>query len=200
MVPQDDGPLPLDDHGRVAPHRAQPAPQLVGVVDRGGEAHEADLGRRQDEDLLPHAAAVAVLNEVDLVEDHGVETLEEVGPGEEHVPQDLGRHHDHGRPWAQRGVAGQEPDVLLAVGGDELAVLLVGEGLEGRRVEGLATRAQRTVHRVGRDERLARPGRRGDEDGMARVEGPERLLLELVEGEGQVGFERRRSGRLLDRP
>ena len=35
---------------------------------------------------------------------------------------------------------------------------------------------------------------------MARVEGPERLVLELVEGEGQVGFERRRSGRLLDRP
>ena len=35
---------------------------------------------------------------------------------------------------------------------------------------------------------------------MARVEGPERLVLEVVEGEGQIGLERRRSGRLGDGP
>ena len=200
VVAQDDGPLPLDDHRRVAPHRAQPAAELVGVVHRGREADEADLGRREDEHLLPDPAPVGVLNEVDLVEDHRVEALEEVGPGQEHVAQDLGGHDDDRRPGAQRGVPGQEPDVVLAVGGDELAVLLVGERLEGRRVEGLAAGAQRTVDGVGRDQRLARPGRSGHEHRVAGVEGPERLVLEVVEGEGQVGLERRRPGRLLDGP
>ena len=101
-------------------HRAQPAAELVGVVHGGGEADEADLGRAEDEDLLPHPAPVGVLNEVDLVEHHGVQALEEIRAGQQHVAQHLGGHDDDRRPGAQRGVAGQQPDVLLAVGGDQL--------------------------------------------------------------------------------
>ena len=45
VMAEHDGPLPLDDHRRVTPHRAQPSAELVCVVHRGREAHEADLGR-----------------------------------------------------------------------------------------------------------------------------------------------------------
>ena len=123
-------------------------PSSPGVVHGRREADEADLGRGQDEHLLPDATAVGVLDEVHLVEDDGVQTLEQVGAGQEHVAQHLGGHDDDGRPGAQGRVAGEQPDVVLAVGGDQLAVLLVGQGLEGRRVEGLAPR------------RTARGGRR----------------------------------------
>ncbi len=200
VVAQDDRPFPFHDHGRVAPHRAQPPTQLARVVDRRREAHEADLGRRHDQDLLPHPAPVGVLNEVDLVEDHGVQSLQEVGAGQKHVAQHLGGHHDDGRPRPHRRVSRQQPHVVLAVRGHQLAVLLVRQGLERRRVERLASGRQRTVHRVRRHERLSRTGGRRDEHRMPRVEGGERLALEVVERERQVGLELRRPGRLLDGP
>ena len=200
MVAQDDRALPLDDHRRVAADRAQPAAELVGVVHGGGQADEANLGRAQDEDLLPHPAPVGVLNEVDLVEDHGVQALEQVRAGQQHVAEHLGGHDDDGRPRAQRGVAGQQPDVLLAVGGDQLRVLLVRERLERRRVEGLAAGRQGPVDGVGRHQRLARAGGGGHQDRVPGVQGLEGLVLEVVEGEGQVGLELRRPGRLLDGP
>ena len=116
VVAQDDGALPLDDDRRVPADRAQPAAELVGVVHGGGEADEANLGRAQDEDLLPDPAPVGVLNEVDLVEHHRVQALEEIGAGQQHVAQHLGGHDDDRRPGAQGGVAGEQPDVLLPVG------------------------------------------------------------------------------------
>ena len=125
MVPQDDRSLPLDDDGGVAPHRTQPAPELVGVVHGGGEADEAHLGRAEDQDLLPHPAAIGILNEVDLVEYHRVQALEEIGAGQQHVAEHLGGHDDHRRTGTQRGVAGQQPHVLFAVGSDQLSVFLV---------------------------------------------------------------------------
>ena len=190
----------LHDHRRVPADRAQPAAELVGVVHRGREADETDLGGRHHEDLLPDPAAVGILDEVDLVEDDGVQPLEEVRARQEHVAQDLGGHHDHGGTRLHGRIPRQEPDVVLAVGGDELAVLLVGEGLERRRVEGLAPRRQGAVHGVGRHEGLARPRRCRDEHGLPAVERIEGLALEVVERERQAGLELRRPGRLLDGP
>jgi len=82
-------------------------------------------------DLLPHAAPVPVLNEVDLVEHDRVEPLQQVRAGQQHVAQDLGRHDHDRRSGAQGRVAGQEPDVLLAVGRSQFAVLLVRQALRG---------------------------------------------------------------------
>ena len=200
VMPQDDGPLALDDHRCVAADRAQPCSKFLRIVDGGREADEADLGRRQDEHFFPHAAPVRILYEVDLVEHDGVQPLEQVGTGEEHIAQHLGGHDHDGRPRVQRGVAGEQPDVVLSVGGDELAVFLVRQRLERRRVERLAVGAHGTVHGVVRDERLARAGRRRHQDRVAGVERPHRFELELVEGERQAGFEFRRPGRLLEGP
>ena len=200
VVPEHDRALPLHDDRRVPAHRAQPAAELVGVVHGGGEADEADLGRAEDEDLLPDPAPVGVLNEVDLVEHHRVQALEEIGARQQHVAQHLGGHDDDRRPGAQGRVAGQQADMLLPVGRDELPVLLVRERLEGRRVEGLAVGRQGPVDGVGRHERLARPGGGRHQHRVPRVQGVERLVLEVVEGEGQVGLELRRPGRLRDGP
>ena len=157
VVAQDNGTLPLHDDRRVPPHRAQPSAELVGVVDGGGEADEANLGRAEDENLLPDPAPVGVLNEVDLVEHHRVQALEEVRSGQQHVAQHFGGHHDDRGPWPQRRVSGKEADVFLPVGGDELPVLLVRERLERRRVERLAVGRQGPVDGIRRHQCLARP-------------------------------------------
>ncbi len=125
MVSQDDRALALDDDRRVAADRTQPSAELLGVVHGGGQADEANLGRAQDEDFLPHSAPVGVLNEMDLVEYHRVQALEQIGAGEQHVAEHLGGHDDDRRPGAQRRIPRQQPDVLLSVGGHELGVLLV---------------------------------------------------------------------------
>ena len=122
--------------------------------------------------------------------------LEQVGTGQEHVAQDLGRHDDHRRPGPDRAVAGQQPDVLLAVGGGQFGELLVRQGLEGRRVEGLAPGGQRPVDRVGRHQGLARAGGGGDEDGLVGIEAAQGVLLEVVEDEREAGLELRQAARL----
>ena len=73
VVVQVDGPCALDDDLELAANRAQPLAEHLGVGDGRRQADERHVRRGEDEDLLPHAPAVGVLEEVDLVEDHGAE-------------------------------------------------------------------------------------------------------------------------------
>jgi hypothetical protein len=71
----------------------------------------------------------------------------------------------------------------------EIAVLLVRECLQRRRVEGLRTGSQRALDGVLRDHRLPRACRRRDQHVLALVDGVERVCLERVEREAAAGFE-----------
>ena len=75
----------------------------------------------------------------------------------------------------------------------EVAVLLVRERLERRRVEDLAAVGPGLVDGVLGHQRLARPGGRGDQHALAGVERVEREPLEAVEREAAPGFEGRRA-------
>ena len=200
MVAQHNGALPFHNDGRVPAYRAQPPAEFIGVVHRGGKADEVNLGRAQHEDLLPDAATVGVLNEVDLVEHHRVQPLEEIGSRQQHVAQHFGRHDHDRRSRAQGGVTGEEADMFLAVGGGELPVLLVRQRLERRRVERLAVGRQGSVDGIRGHQRLARPCGGGHQDRVPGVQRLEGLVLEVVEGERQVGLELRRPGRRRDGP
>ena len=68
----------------------------------------------------------------------------------------------------------------------EIAVLLVRERLDRRRVEGLGTLGEREVDGVLGDDGLARPGRGAHEDGLAVVEEVECVELEAVERIGML--------------
>ena len=61
-------PAQLDHRRRRSPHRLDPGRQLGGVAHRRRQAHQLDVLGQVDDDLLPHRAAVGVLQEVDLVE------------------------------------------------------------------------------------------------------------------------------------
>ena len=199
-VAQDDRTVPLHDHIGIPPDRAQPLTELFGVVHRGRQADEADLGRREHQHFFPDAAAVGILNEVHFVEDDGVQTAQEVRTGEQHVAEHLGGHDHHRGLWFDSRVAGQEADVLRAVGRHQVAVLLVGQRFERRGVEGLAAGLERPVHRVGRHQCLARPGGGRDEHGVSGLERLEGLELEVIGREGKLRFEIPSLARLGDGP
>ena len=148
------------------------------------------MGRQVDDHLLPHRPAIGVLQEVHLVEDHEAEVGQRRRPGVDHVAQHLGRHHDGRRVAVDGVVAGQQPDLADAVAGGEVAVLLVRQRLERRGVERPQPAPAHRLDAVLGDDRLAAPGRRGDDDVPAGVDGVERLDLEAVELERVAGDDR----------
>ncbi len=182
-VVEADRPAQLDDRRRRAAHGLDPRRQLGGVADRRREADQAHVRREVDDDLLPHRAAVRVLQEVDLVEHDEAEVVERRRPGVDHVAQHLGRHHDDRRVAVDGVVAGEQADAADAVALAQVAELLVRQRLERRRVERPPAVAAGRLDAVLGDHGLAAPGRGGDDDVVAGVEGVERLELEVVERE-----------------
>ena len=186
-----DGPAQLDDGRRRAAHRLDPRRQLGRVADRRRQAHQLHVAREVDDHLLPHRPAVGVLQEVDLVEHDEAEVVERAGSGVDHVAQHLGRHHDDRCVAVDGVVARQQPDVAGAVARRQVAVLLVRQRLQRGGVERAAAGLPRGLDAVLGDDRLAAPGRRGDDDVVAGVEGVDRLELEVVEGERVAADDRR---------
>ncbi len=182
VIAQLDGPMRLDDHlGRTA-HGTEPGAELVGVGNRRRQAHEHHVGSRQDYHLLPHRPPIGILEVVDLVQHDQAQALQLGGAGEEHVAQDLGRHHDHRRVGPVRDVTGEQPHRVGPVHLGQLRVLLVGQRLERRRVKGALTPGPGARHGVVGHDGLARAGRSRHQHRAALVQG--------VAGGGLEGVER----------
>ena len=176
-------PALLDHHPGEPAERAQPFAELLGVGDRGRQAHHGDRERQVDEDLLPHGAAVGVLQVVHLVHHDQAEAVERVARLVEHVPKDLGGHDHHRRVAVDRVVAREQANATGAPARGEVAELLVRERLQRRGVEGLAPGGERTLDAVLGHHGLPRSGRRRDQYRLAGLQGPDRAELEVVERE-----------------
>ena len=179
-----------DDLGRPA-DLPEPGPELLGIAHRRRERDDEHVLREVDDDLFPHRAAEAVGEVVHLVHDHVAEPRERARLPVHHVAQHLGRHDDDRGLGVDRRVAGEEADGGRTVAAHEVGVLLVAQRLDRRRVEGLAARREREVDGELTHDRLARPGRCGDEDPTALLEGGSRAPLEVVELEVEAGGELR---------
>ena len=165
----------LDDRGGRPADGLDPGGQLARVAHRRREAHEADVGGQVDDHLLPHRAAIGVLQVVDLVEHDQPEAVERRRAGVDHVAQHLGGHHHHGGVAVDRVVTGEQPDLSRPVAFAEVAELLVRQRLERRGVERSTALPPGGLDAVLGDDGLAAPGRRGHDDvvaGVERVEAP----------------------------
>ena len=167
----------------VAADGVEPVAELLGVGDRRRQRDQLHRLGQVDDHFLPDGAAEAVGEVVHLVHDHIAEAEEGLRARVEHVPQHLGGHHDHRGVGVDAVVAGEQADLVRAVAADQVGVLLVGQRLDGRRVEALAALLEGEVDGELADDRLARPGGRGDQHALARLERLAGLDLEGVEPE-----------------
>ena len=191
VVLQRHGPAFLDHDGRLPAERLDPLAELLGVRDGRRQADDRGREREVDQHLLPHGAAVRVLEVVDLVHDHGHQPVEGAAALVEHVAEHLGGHHDHGRLGVDGVVSGQQTDAIRAVSRHQVAVLLVGERLQRRGVERLAAPVERSLDRELRHDGLARTRGGGHQHRPTGVHGVDRRGLEVVERERVLGGERR---------
>ena len=178
---QFDGAFRLDHRPCRAAHGRDPLGDFVGVGHRRRETHELNVVRKVDDDFLPDRTSVGVLDEVDLVEHDRSEGVETTRTRIDHVSQNLGRHHHHGRVAVDGVVAREQTYPVTAVQSHQVVVLLVREGLDGRGVERSPPLGQGTVDSVFGDHRLATSGGCGDHHrgaGIDRIHGVE---LETVE-------------------
>ena len=125
-----------DDDGHVAANLPQPLAELFGVGHRRRQRDDEDVLGQVDDHLFPDSTPEAVGEVVDLVHDDVTEARQGGRTGIHHVAQHLGRHDDDGSLAVDGGVPGEQPDVGGAVAPTEIGVLLVGQGLDRRRVEG----------------------------------------------------------------
>ena len=122
------------------------------------ETHDPDVSGEVDEHLFPDGASVGIVEEVNLVDDHGGEVLELLA-AEQHVPKNLGRHHLARCVSSDDQVARHETDLVLTMKPAVVPKFLVGERLDGRRVDDFFVGAQGLVYDVVRNQGLA--GTRG---------------------------------------
>ena len=88
-----------------------------------------------DDDLFPHPASVGVLYEVDLVENDHRKPIKRRVSCIDHVSEDFSRHDHDGGVGVDGDVSRQEPDLLLAVFATPVAILLVRQCLNRRRID-----------------------------------------------------------------
>ena len=186
-------PRELQRHGAVGPgHRdglAAGPPGQVLLEDRGvaeRRRHEEELRRGHEQQRhLPRPAAVGLGVEVELVHDDEPD-VGELALAQGVVGQDLGRRADDGGAGVDRRVAGEHPDVLGAEDLDEGEELLADEGLDGGGVPAAPAVGDGLGVGGDGDERLARAGRRREDDVRAAGEGEDGLLLGGVEREAAL--------------
>ncbi|MEZ5203894.1 MAG: hypothetical protein R2701_05820 [Acidimicrobiales bacterium] len=177
-------PLVLDHRDGGTARRFDPPRELLGVRHGGRQAHEAHRRGRVHQDLLPHRPAVAVLEVVDLVEDHPAELGKRPRPRVDHVAEHLGGHHDDRSVRTDGVVAREQPHLVGAEAMAQVGELLVGERLDRGGVEGSSPAGQRAIDRVVGHHGLACPRRRRDQHVAVGVDGRVGLALEPVELEG----------------
>ncbi len=146
------------------------------------------MGRQLEDDLLPHRAAVAVLEVVDLVEDHHAQIVEIGATRVDHVSKHFGGHHHDLSVSVDGVVTGQQTDPLGSEAVAEVAELLVRERLYRCRVERAQPLAGSGIDGVVGNERLSRPCRSRDQHGSAIVEGVEREALEPIDPKAERGL------------
>ena len=170
VVVQANRPPVLDDGTRGAAHGGDPLGQLGRVADGRREADQAHPHRQVDDHFLPNRSAVGVLQEVHFVEHHYRQVAQRRAAGVDHVAQHFCGHHHHGCVSVDGVVAGEQTHLLRPQALDQVVVLLVGERLHRRRVEGSLAVGHRRVDRVLGDHRLAASRRGGHQHGFAVVE------------------------------
>ena len=115
-----------------------------------------------------------------LVEHRPGQVVHGAAVGVEHVAKDLGGHHDHRCVGRYHLVTGHQTYPVRTEHRAQVAKLLVGQGLDGCRVERTSASSQRRFDRVLGHHRLAARRRSRHQNRTPGIDGSDRLLLEAI--------------------
>ena len=147
--------------GHLAPGEIADAAGDGGHVAERGRHEEIGRVLEEEQRHLPGEPALAISVVVELV--HHDRVRPRAVLAERHAGQDLGRAAEDGRVAVDAGVAGHHADVLRPEDLAQREELLVDERLDRAGVDGAPTLRHGLEVEEGRDERLTRPGRRGED-------------------------------------
>ncbi|OQA08373.1 MAG: hypothetical protein BWY66_01018 [bacterium ADurb.Bin374] len=175
-----------DDRDLVVEHRFDPVCELRVVGNRRRQGQEPDRLRREDDRFLPDGAALDVAEIMYLIEYDVCHVGDRGGVLDGHVPIDLGGHDEGLGVAVDDDVAGEDAD-LVAVQPRKVAVFLVRERLDGRRVDDAPVGLENLLDEILGDEGLAGAGRRRKHERVAVFDLGDGLDLEIVEDVAAVG-------------
>ena len=180
-----------DAHGGdVAALEAHPVRDFLEVADGRGEADELDVRRRLDDDLLPDRAAREVIDVMDFVEDDVADLLQSLRVLINKVAQDLRRHDDDRGPGVEGVLAGDEANVTLAMEPLVVAILLVGQRFQRRRINRARVGLEAAKDGVIGDDGLAGARGCGNQHALVRLQLFDSLHLKGIERPGQCCLKR----------
>ena len=194
VLPQRDRPGLVDHDGGVSADCLDPSAEFLGVAYRGRQAGQGHLFGQVQDDFFPDRTAESVGQEVHFVHDHIRKTMQCWRIRVQHVPQYLGGHHDHRSIGVDRGVSGEQADLLRSVHRDQVVVFLVAQRLDRGGVKALASGRQSQVDREFSDDGLTRTGGCADQHTVAVFQRRARADLKGIESKTQPLGERTELG------
>lgn len=113
---------------------ANPSGEFDRIGDGGAQHDDVNMGREQNEDLLPHDAALAVVDVVNLVKDDPLQIADDIRAVVQHRSQNFSRHDQTRSLGVDLNVARKQANI--SEGRLEISELLVRERFDGRCVNG----------------------------------------------------------------
>jgi len=179
LIERDDAAF-ADHHIDLAAHFIEPLAEFLGIGDRRGQRDQLNRIGQPEDHFLPDGAAEPVGQIVHLVHHYRGKPRQGPRAGIDHVAEHLGGHHHDRRLGVDRGVTGQQANIVCTVPGHQIMELLVAQGLDRGGVEALRALPQRQPAGELPHHGLARPGRGGHQHAMSRGELQAGVGLEVV--------------------
>ena len=160
-------------------HALHPLGEVRDVRNRGTQADEFDVLRREDEAFLPDGAARNVVNIVNLVKNNVGDIVKPLNVIENCIPEDFGSHQQHLCVRIQHHIARDDAD-FLPIFGVKIAVFLIAECLNRRGVDNPAVLLDTLFDSVFGDDSLSRACWRGDNHRVIPIDCGDGILLKPV--------------------
>ena len=175
---------------------AEPGGKDLGIGERGREQNKLNALRNIHEGLLPDFSASPIINVMALVKDDRLDPCDgerrreterfRLGPlFEQKIEEDLRGHNNNLGIGLKADISCHETHRGIWELLGEIGELLIGQGLDGSRVEDATTARQYLVNGRLAHERLTTPCLGTNQNIVILVNGFERVLLEGIQGEGE---------------
>ena len=137
-----------------------PLGKILDIGDRCGKTDYLHILRQVDDDFFPYRTSETVGEIMHFIENHITKRFKRYGMLIQHIAQHFGGHDHNVRFGIDRCVSGQQSNLIRAVLGNQIMILLIAQRLDRRGIESFDVPCLCQIDGEIRCNRLARAGRR----------------------------------------